>query len=774
MRTSAAVLCAVAFVPCVLIADPGTFVLAERGQQAACAIIVAPDAGASYKYAAEELRDWTERLTDVRLPVITDAQKHIPFDRAIYIKGFPKSSAGDTDAFHLKVDGNTMRISGGKRGILYGAYELLETYGGIGWYASWRTVVPKAEQLAVPADLDDTQRPAFLMRGRSWRDARRNPDFACRLRLNGGWPGGEPEFQFTDRHGGTGWRQSGCGHSLARLLPASVYGKTHPEYFAEIGGVRRTRDAQPCLTNPDVLEIVTSNILAQIHGDPSADCYDVTQNDYDNYCTCAKCKAVDEEEGSHAGTMIRFVNAVAERVEREYPGKQISTFAYRYTRHPPRLTHPRRNVVVKLCPIECDYSASIAESRYGQNVSFMRDLAEWAAISPPLYLFDYITNFRSYLHAFPNAPVLFANLRTFRKYGVAYYGPLGNGEGLHSDFGELKTWLLAKGMWNPDRAWRPLAERFMRGYYGAAAAPYVTAAFDLLNQPPKDTTKFPALIYEDAWDRRRVSDETLDRAAELWAQAAEAAKGDPECLHNVRMGAAGVDFSRLSRLTLPLRTEWVTRHPEDFAPDPRLPELLDRMAAYEKEAGGALRYQEHLSRHDEVAARFAAARKWKMNGTASDVAVIGADRLELAENRQRGEVGRRIDDPAATAGRAIMAYSKFYGWRVKYFFRNLAFDKGVKYRVRVRLRAEKTGNPGEAFAAGLYDKNQKPQNLARKHFDVGETSDGYGWYTIGELTPTDTSMVWIATAKPSVMPPATTAIVVDAMEISRGRGQPPR
>ena len=90
------------------------------------------------------------------------------------------------------------------------------------------------------------------------------------------------------------------------------------------------------------------------------------------------------------------------------------------------------------------------------------------------------------------------------------------------------------------------------------------------------------------------------------------------------------------------------------------------------------------------------------------------------------------------------------------------------------MRAEKTGNPGEAFAAGLYDKNQKPQNLVRKRFDVGETSEDYGWYTIGELTPTDTSMVWIATAKPSVMPPATTAIVVDALEISRGRGQPPR
>ena len=741
----------------------GTFVLAERGKPAECTIVVEPTAGASYRYAAEELRDWIERLTGVRLTVASRGT-----GKAIVLE----KGMDDDDAFRLHVEGRRLYVTGGKRGILYGVYELLETYGGIGWYASWRTVVPKAQRFAVPADLDDTQRPAFRMRARRWRDVRRNPDFACRLRLNGSYPGDAPAFQLDERHGGTGWRQSGGGHSLARLLPASVYGKTHPEYFAEIDGVRRTQGVQPCLTNPDVLEIVTSNILAQIRGDPTADCYDVTQNDYGNFCTCAKCKEVDDEEGSRSGTMIRFVNAVAERVEREFPGKQICTFAYQYTRHPPRLARPRHNVVVKLCPCECDFSAPIGESRYRENVSFMKDIAGWAAISPPLYLFDYVTNFRDYLHTFPNAPVLFANLRTFRDYGVAYYGPLGNGEGLHSDFGELKGWLLAKGMWNPDRDWRPLAERFMRGYYGEAAAPYVLAAFDILNAPPKDTATLPALIYEDAWDKRRVSDEMLERAAEQWAKAVEAAKGDPECLHNVRMGAAGVDYSRLSRMMLPLRKEWATRHPESFAPDPRLPELLDRMAEYEKEAGGALRYQEHADRHGKVVARIAAAREWKM-GAASDVAVIGADRLELAENRSRGQVGRRIDDPAATGGRAIMAYSKFYGWRVKYFFRDLAFDKGEKYRVRVRLRVEGTGNPGEAFSAGLYDKNQKRQFLVSKRYDVGETSDRYAWYDIGGITPTDTSMVWISTAKPSDAPPATMSIVLDALEISRVRGQTP-
>ena len=83
------------------------------------------------------------------------------------------------------------------------------------------------------------------------------------------------------------------------------------------------------------------------------------------------------------------------------------------------------------------------------------------------------------------------------------------------------------------------------------------------------------------------------------------------------------------------------------------------------------------------------------------------------------------------------------------------------------MRAVKTGKPGAAFAAGLYDRNQKKQNIVWKRFDVSSMPDGYAWYDVGVLTPTDTSMVWIATARPSAMPAATKEIIVDAIEISR-------
>lgn len=739
-----------------------SLVLAERGSAPKFAIVVGDNPAPSRRYAAEELRDWTRRLTGVTLPIEAARPAGVA---GVFLDEPCATSCLGVEGFRLHVSDGDLHIEGGRRGILYGVYELLEEYGGIGWYASWRTVVPDTGRLAVPADLDDTQVPAFVLRGRGWYDLQHNPDFACRLRYNGAATYFR-DGQFSERLGGTAWRQSGSGHSLGRLLPASEYGESHPEYFAEISGVRQTRDAQPCLTNPDVLEIVTSNLFAVIRADPDADCYDVTQNDYERYCTCEKCRTVDEEEGSHAGTLIRFVNAIAERVERAFPGKQVTTFAYQYTRHPPKVTRPRANVVVKFCPIECDYSAPLSESRYVGNKSFVEDLAGWRAISPPLYIFDYLVNFRAYLHPFPNAPNFFANLRSFHKAGARYYAGLGNCEGLHSDFGELKVWLLAKGMWNPYRPWRPLAERFIRGYYGEAAAPFVLECFDLLNAPPMDEAAHPALIYEDAWDKSRVSDEVLDRAAELWAKAEEAATGDPECLHNVRMGAAGVTYSRLERMLLGRKTAWASLHPERFAPDPRLPELLDAMEQYAEEAGGLLRYREHKRSHDDVVARLAAARRRPFAQVApSTTALILADDLEIDPPTHC----QRIDDSTAMCGRACAMTNSRHGWCLRFRFRNLAYDPGVRYRVRAHVRAEKTGHVGDIFEAGLYDRTQNPKFVVNKTFSANQMSDRYEWYDLGELTPSDWAIVWFSVARqpPPGIPKASDRVLVDAIEVSR-------
>ena len=153
--------------------------------------------------------------------------------------------------------------------------------------------------------------------------------------------------------GGVGYAEGFFVHTFTKLLPPDIYFDEHPEYYAEIGGRRQREKTQLCLSNPDVLELVKARVLEELRAQPESRLFSVSQDDNYNGCTCEKCRAFDEAEGSMAGSMIRFVNRVAEAVEPEFPNVVIDTLAYQYTRKPPKHIRPRHNVSVRLCSIEC-------------------------------------------------------------------------------------------------------------------------------------------------------------------------------------------------------------------------------------------------------------------------------------------------------------------------------------------------------------------------------------------------------------------------------------
>ena len=531
--------------------------LAVRGESAAYTIVIPAKASPSQKYAAEELRDFTEKTTGVRLPIATDDSplpaKAIILGQTKYtddLVGRGKNAAGNLgeDGFRLVARPPHLLVVGSpKRGTLYGVYELLERFAGCRWYASWHTVAPARERIEVPATLDDVQVPAFAMREPYWYDVLRHPEFAARLRVNN-----NSNNALDEKYGGSSFRFGGglgsC-HTFETLLPPDKYYDAHPEYFSMVKGKRLKHHSQLCLTNPDVLYIVTANVLDRIRRDPGAKFYGVSQNDWYNFCECPDCKAVDDEEESHAGTMIRFVNAIAESVEKEFPDVIIETLAYQYTRKPPKKTRLRRNVVPCLCTIECDFARPIPESPYEQNISFMEDIKVWAQQTDQLYVWDYTTDFLNYTMPFPNVYALQGNIKFLRDSNVKELFEQGAYQGRHADFAELKAWLLSKWMWNPELPVEPLLDDFFSGYYGKAA-PYVRAWFETVHRLQlmrSLSAEHPLRIFDDV-PKSVIPDAVLDLAADTWKQALDAVKDDPATSYNVRMAAFPVDYLRLERM----------------------------------------------------------------------------------------------------------------------------------------------------------------------------------------------------------------------------------
>ena len=296
------------------------------------------------KYAANELKKYFEKIGIATTGGVSVRVAINP------------SLARESVSVRRSEDG--LVIEGGNgRGVIYAVYTFLERYAGM------RFFMPGLETLGegdVCVDSDYSYTSPFEMRQIDWHCGNDSLDWRLKNKVN---RGAAPE-------------NMGGGITYAE----------HPEYYSEIKGKRVVERSQLCLTNPDVLRIATAEIRKRIQEHPEAMIFSVSQNDWRNYCTCEKCAAIDFEEGSHAGTLLRFVNAVAEDIAEDYPNVVIDTLAYQYTRKAPAITKPRVNVCVRLCSIECCFSHPLDDPACEENAAFYRDILEWNKICDRIYI----------------------------------------------------------------------------------------------------------------------------------------------------------------------------------------------------------------------------------------------------------------------------------------------------------------------------------------------------------------------------------------------------
>ena len=86
---------------------------------------------------------------------------------------------------------------------------------------------------------------------------------------------------------------------------------------------------QRCLSNPEVLKLMTEAVRGWMAKNPKAMIFSVSQNDVLMFCECDQCKAIEARYGGKdSGIYLWFVNQIAEAVEKDYPDKLIDTLAY--------------------------------------------------------------------------------------------------------------------------------------------------------------------------------------------------------------------------------------------------------------------------------------------------------------------------------------------------------------------------------------------------------------------------------------------------------------
>ena len=487
-------------------------VVLVRDGVAKCRIVVAEDASRPEKFGARELATYFEKVTGCG-----------ELAGAYPIRVTVDANNGELreDGFILDVRTDGLDIVGqNPRGALYGCYEILKRWAGMRWLVPGEDgeyCVHTGKSIVVPVGREVQN--AYLR----IRETRANTDegYLWHARNNM-----HSEAQVVNFHR-DGKRTKGCdrleelavrgiglsGHIMSDLLIGSVKGKgkewkaarlaqrdrifaEHPEWFPLLKG-QRTKisgpgDANPCVSNPALLDHLASNLVVTLSGPHARDSWvTIGNNDTTIWCECEKCRAIDAPErkltkGERSDRYWHLVTEIAKRVWRTYPDAKLGGWAYQDYWYPPVKVKidPRLKVFVSynnMC-----WRHSVDDPQCQVNAEWRRIYRMWMETKLPFVVDrEPVGGYNCYSDYYePGEDVLYRNFKAFREYGCggAHFVLMGAQPASFSwdtrppwrgkNLGWYAMWqgcyISAKAMWNPDFDLDATLEEANRLYYGKA------------------------------------------------------------------------------------------------------------------------------------------------------------------------------------------------------------------------------------------------------------------------------------------------------------------
>ncbi len=507
-------------------------------------IVLSEYASLSEKYAANELQKTIRRISGCTLPLISTGA--IPVDHRIYIGSsaltdslMPRYNPAEwgNEGFIIQTIGNDLFIIGGqKRGTMYGIFTFLEKYLNCRWYTKDVHEIPQQSTIILEP-INDRQRPAFEYRMPFYTEAL-DQTWATHNKING-YGADLPE----EVGGKVKYAGGRLGHTFYSLVPPKKYFDDHPEYFSLVKGKRVKDRGQLCLTHPEVLKISIREIERWLKDDPEASIVSITQNDWEDWCECEQCKALDEKEESHSATIVNFVNTIADSFAGKYPNVYFDTFAYTYSQKPPKTLNVRDNVIIRICHMNpcCDAHPLTACER---DADYVEHLRTWRTKGGQMYVWHYVTNFSHYLMPLPNFNALKEDIRFYYQEGLTGVFCQGDSHpGGGGEWAELRSYVLAKLLWDPDIDVDAVINDFMQGVYGKAAAP-IRQYFDMLHEIVEDP-EMHFDLYSHPDEVGYLSPKILKKSHDYFDSAEKLVAGDPETLSRVQKARLPVYYADL-------------------------------------------------------------------------------------------------------------------------------------------------------------------------------------------------------------------------------------
>ncbi|MEV0792550.1 DUF4838 domain-containing protein [Kribbella sp. NPDC050459] len=507
-----------------------TLALVEN-RQARAVIVLAAEASASEKLAAEEIRSHLELITGTSLAVTTGSA---PADLTpIYIGGAVpaprletiRAGGEDPGALRLTVTRTHVEVIGlGDEGTLYAGYELLEQLG-VRWLVPQAvgTFVPSLDTIRLRIQ-ETIQHPAIRSRNMALlvkyttTNNTEAADWARRNRLGG------PNYY--------------TGQSIP-LLPAANP-NTEPELFQiQPNG---TRSKQLDVTHPEVLRRAVAAARAKLTAEPNLRYLSMNPLDGSGFGV-SEWDANDWDPASLAYSVtdryIKFYNLVLEQLEPDYPEVGIMTLAYYVTMRPPVREVPNPKIMPVFAPITVERLHHVNNTLSWERHAYLQWVVDgWKEAGVrEVGNYSYYYNLADPGLAFSVTPQIRNEVPYLKSKGAAYFLPevlpawAYQGAGLY---------LATKLLWADDVDPERVLDDYYEGVYGPAADVVrqhfatLESAFESADRHNGHVLDYPTVFTTSVLDKLEAS---LGRAEEVTASL-------PDERYAVRMLRLVFDFTK--------------------------------------------------------------------------------------------------------------------------------------------------------------------------------------------------------------------------------------
>jgi|GEM_PF-1430953 len=488
-------------------------------------------------------------------------------------------------------------------------------------------------------------------------------------------------------------------HTYENITPASE-AKAHPELFSSEVNRPTRRHANMlqmlCPTQPGNIRRAAAALRQAMLEYPDKKYFSVSEpdcgigtndigGDWEFYCHCPNCMKLINRYGASIAPHLELINATARAVADRYP-KQMIDFPLYSFQQPPKNFKFEPNVNAWLC-VNNPMFAPKGNRLYkeitrpkSQIPKFVDLIAKWRKIAPHMTVWEYGVDYNNWFRPAPTLPFLADNLKLYHQYGFsgvmeleAFTGP--------APQQHIRTWILAKLLWNPDLDVDALAREYCNGVFGPAADECYTY-FSLIQMAGKAGRTIEDFYGEDKF---------LQQAIPLLAKAQLKLRGNPAALQALELDNTALLVTELNK--------YYNGYPANRAkfPTMRYNKIFDEFSRIVKEQ------KLDMYSENETMSGFLTSRSYLVDRTGKGV----GDNFEAVAADCRIYLSALTADPKA-AGKKIVAYLPCNdNWLCQWVLPTNLMEPGKKYRFSVELRVEQDSSMAAVANIGVFDTTAK-------------------------------------------------------------------